>query len=139
MDSILKSRKAPIKSLNPENIKSQFYTGFGREAPPGESHPAAGPVSVSENAGGNDLTEGLEHALQLLLIHGHWQVGDVQVGGVLLLLLKGKELFLSLNYTLWVTGEGLSEAPHTLSHFFFFYVFYVNVTRLLLPHLETVT
>lgn len=33
------------------------------------------------------MTQGLQHILQLLLIHRHWQVGDIQVGGVLLLLL----------------------------------------------------
>lgn len=59
----------------------------GTTLSPGKSHPAAGPISVSEDAGGNDLAEGLEHALQLLLIHRYWQVGDVEVGGVLLLLL----------------------------------------------------
>lgn len=61
-----------------------------REPPPGESHPAAGPVGISENAGGNDLSEGLEHAVELLFVHGHWQVGNVQVGGVLLLLLYSR-------------------------------------------------
>lgn len=34
------------------------------------------------------MTQRLQHILQLLLIHRHWQVGDVQVGGVLLLLLQ---------------------------------------------------
>lgn len=37
------------------------------------------------------MTQRLQHVLQLLLIHRHWQVGDVQVGGVLLLLLQGQE------------------------------------------------
>lgn len=55
---------------------------------PGEAHTAAGAVGVSEDAGGDDLAEGLEHALQLLLVNGQRQVGDVQVGGVLLLLLQ---------------------------------------------------
>lgn len=36
------------------------------------------------------MTQGLQHILQLLFIHGHGQVGDVQVGGVLLLLLQGR-------------------------------------------------
>lgn len=56
---------------------------------PGKSHPTAGPIGISEDAGGDDLAEGLEHALQLLFIHRHRQVGDVEVGGVLLLLLCG--------------------------------------------------
>lgn len=37
------------------------------------------------------MTQGLQHILQLLLIHRHRQVGDVQVSGVLLLLLRGRE------------------------------------------------
>lgn len=55
---------------------------------PGESHTSAGTVGVSEDACGDDLTEGLQHAFQLLLIHRERKVGDVQVGGVLLLLLQ---------------------------------------------------
>lgn len=58
---------------------------------PGKPHPTAGPVGISEDAGGDDLAKGLEHALQLLLIHWYWQVGDVEVGGVLLLLLRGEK------------------------------------------------
>jgi len=54
---------------------------------PGKSNTAAGPVGISEDASRNDLAKGLQHALQLLLIHRHRQVGDVEVGGVLLLLL----------------------------------------------------
>lgn len=56
--------------------------------PPGKSHAAAGPVGIPQDTCGDDLAEGLEHALQLLLVHGHRQVGDVEVGGVLLLLLQ---------------------------------------------------
>ena len=54
---------------------------------PGEADPSADPVGVPQDARGDDVTERLQHVLQLLLIHGYRQVGDVQVGGVLLLLL----------------------------------------------------
>ena len=54
---------------------------------PGEADPPAVPCGVTEDACGDDLAEGLQHGLQLLLVHGHRQVGDVQVGGVLFLLL----------------------------------------------------
>lgn len=61
-----------------------------RKASPCKSHATAGPVGVPEDPGGNDLAEGLQHVFQLLLVHGHRQVGDVEVGGVLLLLLHSK-------------------------------------------------
>ena len=57
---------------------------------PGEAHASAGTVGIPEDARGDDLAEGLQHALQLLFVHGQRQVGDVQVGGVLLLLLKAR-------------------------------------------------
>ena len=44
---------------------------------PGKAHPSAGPVGVTEDASGNGLAEGLQHVLQLLLVHGQRQVGDV--------------------------------------------------------------
>ncbi|KAG5836214.1 hypothetical protein ANANG_G00252210, partial [Anguilla anguilla] len=44
---------------------------------PGEAHAAAGPVGVTENAGGDDLAEGLQHGLQLLLVHGERQPGSL--------------------------------------------------------------
>ncbi len=58
---------------------------------PGKAHSSAGAVSVTENASGNGLAEGLQHVLQLLLVHGQRQVGDIQVGGILLLLLNGEK------------------------------------------------
>ena len=54
---------------------------------PGEADPSAGPAVVSEDAGGDDLSKRPQQPLQLLLVYRHRQVGDVQVGGVLLLLL----------------------------------------------------
>ena len=60
----------------------------GWMALPGKSHSSAGPVCITQDAGGDGLAEGLQHVLQLLFIHGQGQVGDVQVGGVLLLLLR---------------------------------------------------
>ncbi len=56
---------------------------------PGKADSSAQPIGVPQYPCGNDMTEGLQHVLQLLLIHGQWQVGDVKVGGVLLLLLFG--------------------------------------------------
>ena len=58
---------------------------------PGKAHSPAGSVGVTEDASGNGLAEGLQHVLQLLLVHGHGQVWDVKVGGVLLLLLNGEK------------------------------------------------
>ena len=58
------------------------------EVVPGEAHAPAGAAGVPEDARGDGLAEGLQHALQLLLLHGERQVGQVQVGGVLLLLLE---------------------------------------------------
>lgn len=54
---------------------------------PGEADPSAVPAVVSEDAGGDDLTERLQHLLQLLLVHRQRQVGQVEVCGILLLLL----------------------------------------------------
>ena len=54
---------------------------------PGEAHASADPVGVPQDPRGDDVAQGLQHVLQLLLIHGYGEVGDVQVGGVLLLLL----------------------------------------------------
>lgn len=54
---------------------------------PGEPDAPAVPAVVSEDPGGDDLTERLQHLLQLLLIHRQRQVGQVKVGGVLFLLL----------------------------------------------------
>lgn len=64
---------------------------------PGKANATAGATGISEDAGGDDLAEGLQHALQFLLIHRHWQVGDVQVGGILLLLLKMERPFRKLS------------------------------------------
>lgn len=41
---------------------------------PGKTHSPAGSVGVTEDASGNGLAEGLQHVLQLLLVHGHRQV-----------------------------------------------------------------
>lgn len=65
-----------------------LFVQKGRLGSPGKADPSTGAVGVAENACGDDLTEGLQHALQLLLIHGQGQVGDIQVGRVLLLLLQ---------------------------------------------------
>ena len=54
---------------------------------PGKADSSAQAIGVPQYPCGNDVTKGLQHVLQLLLVHGHWQVGDVKVGGVLLLLL----------------------------------------------------
>lgn len=54
---------------------------------PGEADPSADPIGISKYPCRDDVTQGLQHVLQLLFIHRHWQVGDVQVCGVLLLLL----------------------------------------------------
>lgn len=58
---------------------------------PGEADSSADTIGIPQYPRGDDVTQGLQHILQLLLIHGHWQVGDVQVGGVLLLLLQGRD------------------------------------------------
>ena len=58
---------------------------------PGKTNSSADPVGIPQYPCGDDVTQGFQHVLQLLLIHRNWQVGDVQVGGVLLLLLKGQE------------------------------------------------
>ncbi len=59
---------------------------------PGEADSSADPVGIPQYPRGDDVTQGLQHVLQLLLIHRYWQVGDVKVGGVLLLLLQGQEV-----------------------------------------------
>lgn len=41
---------------------------------PCKADPSAGPAGVSQDPGRDDLAKGLQHALQLLLIHGQWQV-----------------------------------------------------------------
>ena len=58
---------------------------------PGKTYTPAGSIGVTEDASRNGLAEGLQHVLQLLLVHGHRQVWDVKVGGVLLLLLNGEK------------------------------------------------
>lgn len=55
---------------------------------PGEAHSSAGAVGVTQDASGDGLAEGLQHVLQLLFVHRQGQVGDVQVGRILLLLLQ---------------------------------------------------
>lgn len=68
------------------------YSGSPPTPAPGpvpcEADPTAGPVGVPQDAGGDHLPEGLQQRLQLLLVHPQRQVGDVEVGGVLLLLLR---------------------------------------------------
>lgn len=59
---------------------------------PGEADSSADPIGIPQYPCGDDVTQGLQHVLQLLLVHRHRQVGDVQVGGVLLLLLQGQWL-----------------------------------------------
>lgn len=54
---------------------------------PGEAHAPAVATVVSEDPRGDDLSEGLQHVLQLFLVHREGQVGNVQICGVLLLLL----------------------------------------------------
>jgi len=54
---------------------------------PGEANAPAVAAVVPEDPRGDDLAEGLQHVLQLFLVHREGQVGDVQIGGVLLLLL----------------------------------------------------
>ncbi|TNN74511.1 hypothetical protein EYF80_015291 [Liparis tanakae] len=54
---------------------------------PGEADAPAVAAVVPEDPRGDDLAEGLQHVLQLFLVHREGQVGDVQIGGVLLLLL----------------------------------------------------
>lgn len=55
--------------------------------PPGEAHAPTAAAVISEDPRGHHLAKGLQHGVQLLLIHRKRQVGDVQVCGVLLLLL----------------------------------------------------
>lgn len=54
---------------------------------PGEAHASAVAAVISEDPRGDDLAEGLQHILQLFLVHRERQVGNVQICGVLLLLL----------------------------------------------------
>lgn len=58
---------------------------------PGEAHASAVPAVVSEDSSGDDLTEGLQHFLQLLFIHRQRQIGNVKICGVLLLLLLAEK------------------------------------------------
>ena len=58
---------------------------------PGEAHAPAVATVVSKDPRGDDLSEGLQHVLQLFLIHWERQVGNVQICGVLLLLLLTME------------------------------------------------
>lgn len=71
-------------------LSNLLLIGLSKEegAAPCEANASACPVSVAEDTGGDHLTEGLQHGLQFLLIHGNGQVGDVQVSGVLFLLLE---------------------------------------------------
>ena len=55
---------------------------------PGEADTATEAVGFTQNSGGDDGAVVLEHVLQVLLGEVHGQVGNVQVGGVLLLLLQ---------------------------------------------------
>lgn len=54
---------------------------------PGEAHSSAVAAVVSEDPCGDDLAKGLQHVVQLFLVHREGQVGNVQICGVLLLLL----------------------------------------------------
>lgn len=65
----------------------QLRSKLDARVPPGEAHASAAAAVVSEDPRGDDLAEGLQHVVQLLLVHGQRQVGNVQVCGVLLLLL----------------------------------------------------
>ena len=77
-----------INSADHQTLEGREPLTADPEVVPGKAHSSAGAAGVSQDAGGDGLAEGLQHALQLLLLHGDRQVGDVQVGGVLLLLLK---------------------------------------------------
>lgn len=48
-----------------------------RPLSPSKADPSAGPAGVAQDPSGDDLAEGLQHPLQLLLIHGQREVGDV--------------------------------------------------------------
>lgn len=76
-----------------QRIYIQYISLFSEDLAdvPGKADSSAGTVGIAENACGDHLAEGLQHALQLLLVHGQGQVGDIQVGRILLLLLQ-KEL-----------------------------------------------
>lgn len=65
------------------------YFSFGDA--PGKAHASAVPAVVSEDSSGDDLTEGLQHFLQLLFIHRQRQIGNVKICGILLLLLLAEE------------------------------------------------
>ena len=73
------------RTLNYNWMYNQFWRKFG--CIPGKADSSAQAVGIPQYPCGDDMTEGLQHVLQLLLIHGQRQVGDVEVGGVLLLLL----------------------------------------------------
>ena len=54
---------------------------------PYKANPSAGPTGVSNDLRRDKLTIGLQHSLQVLLTHWQWEVWDVYICGVLLLLL----------------------------------------------------
>lgn len=90
-----------LQPYNPDNRITEIQVSTVCVFPwiPRKANSSAQAIGIPQYPCGNYMTKRLQHVLQFLLIHGHWQVGDVKVSGILFLLLwKEKNTLASLNF-----------------------------------------